>query len=77
MIQSMNQLFRWSSAPSYLEWLQAYPATIACKNNETLSHCGDLFHVRAPLPPLTMLKTYYLISPGGGQEPLLQEGEGQ
>jgi hypothetical protein len=26
------------------------------------SHFGDLFHVRAPLPPLTMLKTYYLIS---------------
>jgi hypothetical protein len=36
--------------------------SIACKNNETLSHFGDLFHVRAPLPPLTMLKTYYLIS---------------
>jgi hypothetical protein len=58
----MNQLFRWSSAPSYLEWLQAYPATIACKNNETLSHCGDLFHVRALLPPLTLFKTYYLTS---------------
>jgi hypothetical protein len=38
-------------------------ATIACKNNETLHIFGDFFHVRAPLPPLTMLKTYYLISP--------------
>jgi hypothetical protein len=44
--------------------------------------------VLAPLPPLTMLKTYYLISfdlkivlttlhkGEAGQEPLLQEGEG-
>ena len=39
-----------------------FARAIASKNNETLSHFGDLFQVRAPLPPLTMLKTYYLIS---------------
>jgi hypothetical protein len=33
---------------------------LSTKNKD---HFGDLFHVRAPLPPLTMLKTYYLISP--------------
>ena len=54
----------------------------------TLSHFGDLFHVRAPINnvenilfdkpwPQNRFNNIAQGGGGGGQEPLLQEGEGQ